>query len=70
MYGLMYDLIIKACPLSHCHSSFLATGALGHTHVRLEVAGIQNGKKAQFNTRATSIIIHTNINTVISTIQL
>ena len=41
----------------------MVTGALGHTHVRLHVLGIQDPNKAQVNTRATMIIIHTNIYT-------
>ena len=41
----------------------MATGTLGHTHVQLHVLGIQDPNKAQVNTRATMIIIHTNIYT-------
>ena len=37
----------------------MATGALGHTHVRLHFVSIQIPNKAQVSTRATSIIIHT-----------
>ena len=48
---------------SHYQNKFMATGALGHTHVRLHVLGIQDPNKAQVNTRATMIIIHTNIYT-------
>ena len=59
MHVCMYYLN-KTYPLGHCHNSFMATGALGHTHVRLHVVGIQDPEKAQVNTRATSIIIHTN----------
>ena len=55
----MYYLI-KTCPPGHCHKSFMATDALGHTHVRLHVVGIQDPMKAQVNTRPTRIIIHTN----------
>ena len=57
----MYVLSYKTCPPGHCHNSFMATGALGHTHVRLDVVGFQDSKKAQVNTTATSIIIDTNI---------
>ena len=39
MYVCMYYLL-KSCPLGHYHNSFMVTGALGHTHVRLHVAGI------------------------------
>ena len=62
MHGYMYYLN-RTCSPGHCHNSFISfmtTGALGHTHVRLHVVGIQDPKKAQVNTRATSIIIHTN----------
>ena len=48
---------------SNYQNKFMATGALGHTHVRLHVLGIQDPNKAQVNTRATMIIIHTNIYT-------
>ena len=41
----------------------MATGALGHTHVRLHVVGIQDPNKAQINTRPTRITIYTNIYT-------
>ena len=59
MYYLYY--LIKKCPRGHCHNSFMVTGALGYTHVRLHVLGIQDPNKAQVNTRATKIIIHRNI---------
>ena len=59
MHICMYYLN-KTYPLGHCHNSFMATGALGYTHVRLHVIGIQDPEKAQVNTRATSIIIQTN----------
>ena len=39
----------------------MATGALGHTHVWLHIFGTEDPNKAQVNTRATRIIIHTNI---------
>ena len=61
MFVWMYVLSYKTCPPGHCHNSFMATGALGHTHVRLHVAGFQDSKKAQVNTTATNIIIDTNI---------
>ena len=35
----------------------MATGALGHTHVRLHVLSIQDQNKAQDHTRAKRIII-------------
>ena len=56
----MYYLIKTFHP-SHCHNSFMATGAIGHTHVRLHVVGIQDPNNAQINTRPMRIIIHTNI---------
>ena len=31
----------QTCPPGHCHNSFMATDALGHTHVQLHVVGIQ-----------------------------
>ena len=52
---------IETCPPGRCHNSFMTTGALGHTHVRLHVFGIQDPNEAQVKTRAISIIIHTNI---------
>ena len=55
MYYLYY--LNKTCPPSHCHSSLMATGALGHTHVRLHVLSIQDQNKAQDHTRAKRIII-------------
>ena len=61
MFVWMYVLSYKTCPPGHCHNSFMATGALGHTHVRLHVVGFQDSKKAQVNTTATNIIIDTNI---------
>ena len=51
----------STCPPGHCHNSFMATGALGHTHVRLHVVDFQDSKKAQVNTTATNIIIDTSI---------
>ena len=39
----------------------MGTGTLGHTHEQLHVLSIQDPKKAQDNTRAIRIIIHTNI---------
>ena len=39
--------IIKTYPPGHCHNSFIGTGTLGHTHVRLHVFGIQDPNKAQ-----------------------
>ena len=39
----------------------MATGALGHIHIWLHVLGIQDPNKAQVNTRATRLIIHTKI---------
>ena len=63
LYCLYY--LNKTCPPSHCHSSLMATGALGHTHVRLHVLSIQDQNKAQDNTRAKRIIvIHASIYTV------
>ena len=59
MYTCILYIYIYTYPPSHCHDGFMATRALGHTHVRLHV-GIQDPKKAQVNTRATSLIIHTN----------
>ena len=54
----------KTYPPGHCHSSLMATGALGHTHVRLHILSIQDRNKARDSTRATRIIIiHTNIYT-------
>ena len=41
----------------------MATGALGHTHVRLHVLDIQDPNKAQVNTKVTRMIIHRNIHT-------
>ena len=61
MFVWMYLLSYKTCPPGHCDNTFMATGALGHTHVQLHVAGFQDSKKAQVNTTATSIIIDTNI---------
>ena len=61
LYGCMCYLIKHAPPPGHCHNTFMATGALGHTHVQLRVVGFQDSKKAQVNTTATSIIIGTNI---------
>ena len=55
----MYYLI-KTWPPGHCHNSFMATGAFGHTNVWLHVVGTQDTNKAQVNTRSTRIIIHTN----------
>ena len=55
LYCLYY--LNKTCPPSHCHSSLMATGALGHTHVRLHVLSIQDQNKAQDHTRAKRIII-------------
>ena len=54
---------IKTCSPRNCHNSFMATGALGHTHVRLHVVGIRDPNKAQVKTRPTGIIIHTDIYT-------
>ena len=63
LYCLYY--LNKTCPPSHCHSSLMATGALGHTHVRLHVLSIQDQNKAQDNTRAKRIlVIHASIYTV------
>ena len=59
MFICMYYLI-KTCHPGYCHNSFMAIGALGHTHVRLHVVGIQDTNNAQVNTRQT-IIINTNI---------
>ena len=63
MFAWMYVLSYKTCPHGHCHNSFMATGALGHTHARLHVVGFQDSKKAHVNTTATatSIIIDKNI---------
>ena len=66
MYLCMYVfmdvcVILQNMPSGHCHNSFMATGALGHTHVRLHVVDFQDSKKAQVNITATSIIIDTNI---------
>ena len=61
MFYLHY--LSKTCPPGHCHNSFMTTGALGHIHIWLHVLGIQDPNKAQVNTRATMIIIHTNIYT-------
>ena len=63
LYCLYY--LNKTCRPSHCHSSLMATGALGHTHVRLHVLSIEDPNKAQVNTKATRIIINTNIYTYI-----
>ena len=64
MYYLYY--LNKTYPPGHCHSSLMATGALGHTHVRLHVLSMQDPNKAQDHTRATTtIIIHTNTYTYI-----
>ena len=57
LYGCMHYLIKHGL----CHNSFMATGALGHIHVRLHVVGFQVPKKAQVNNTTTSIIIDTNI---------
>ena len=46
MYICIYYLI-KKCHPGHCHKSFMATGALGHTHVRLHGVGIQDTNNAQ-----------------------
>ena len=59
MFYLHY--LSKTCPPGHCHNSFMATGALGHIHIWLHVLGIQDPNKAQVNTRATRLIIHTKI---------
>ena len=60
MFVWMYVLSYKTCLPGHCHNSFVATGALGHTHVRLHVVGFQDSK-TQVATTATNIIIDTNI---------
>ena len=60
MYVCMYACIFL---LKHSLPSFMATSALGQTHVQLHVVGIGDPNKAHVNTRATSIIIHTNIYT-------
>ena len=60
---MYYLLKTSFPPPRHDHNSFMATGALGHTHVRLHAVGIQNPNKAQVNTRPKRIIIHTNIYT-------
>ena len=57
----MYVLSYKTCHSGHCRNGFMATGALGHTHVRLHVVDFHVPKKAQLNNTATSIIIDTNI---------
>ena len=64
MYICMYvrmHYLLKTCPPSQFHNSFMATVARGHTHVRLYVAGIENPNQAQVNTRLKRIIIDTNI---------
>ena len=61
MFVWMYVLSYKRCRPGHCHNSFMATGALGHTHLRLDVVGFQDSRKAQVNTTATNIIIDRNI---------
>ena len=61
MFVWIYVFSYKTCPRGHCHNSFMATGAIGHTHVRLHVVGFQDPKKAQINNTATSIIIDKNI---------
>ena len=48
LYLCMYYLI-KTCPTGHCHKSFMATGALGHTHLRLHVVGIQDPNTVKVN---------------------
>ena len=63
MYMCIICIVIKKCPGGHCHNSFMATGALGHTHVRLHVLDIQDPNKAQVNTKVTRMIIHRNIHT-------
>ena len=45
IYVCIYYLI-KTCPPGHCHNSFMTTGTLGHTHVRLHVVSIQVPNKA------------------------
>ena len=62
MHACVYYLN-KTYPSGHGYNSFMATGALGHTHVRLHVVGIQDPKKVQVSTRSTGIIIHTNLRT-------
>ena len=34
-----------ASPVGHHHNDFMVTGTLGHTHVRLYVAGIEESKE-------------------------
>ena len=60
MFVWMNVLSYKTCPPGHSHNSFMATGALGHTLVRLPVVGFQDPKKAQVNNIVTTMIIHTN----------
>ena len=45
----MYVYLCKTCPPCHYHNTFMATGTLGHTHVRLHVVDIQDSNKAQGN---------------------
>ena len=40
---------IKTCPTGHCHKSFMATVALGDTHLRLHVVGIQDPNTVKVN---------------------
>ena len=51
----------KTCPPGHCYNSFMATGALGHTHVRLHVVRFKDPKKAQVKNTATSICIYNTL---------
>ena len=59
--------VLNTCPPGHYQFSFMATDALGHTHVRLNVVGIKDANKAQINTRQTRVIKHTNTHTHIHT---
>ena len=45
----MHVYLCKTCPPCHYHNTFMATGTLGHTHLRLHVVDIQDSNKAQVN---------------------
>ena len=45
IYIYIYVYPSTTCPFVHNHSNFIATAALGHTHVRLHVAGIRETKE-------------------------
>ena len=45
MFVWKYVLSYKTCPPGHCHNSFMATGALGHTYVRYMLLAFRTQRK-------------------------